>query len=233
MKKIVTVSLFCILLLSLCGCNAVIDDHEEDYSNQTLTGQITQIDGTEVTLALGKLKEENSPMEQMQMPDFSMMEKPEGMEGFGFPGSREEDDSMSELPEDFKGEKPDNFNDERPEKPGSDNMNKPQDMDGSAFPGPREDGGTPPELPEDFDSQMPFMDDGSMPGMMSVTYTFKEGKDTADIQLKDTEVILEDGSIGSVSDLNTGDVIQIVIGDHNTIESIQVYPISTENELYS
>lgn len=66
MKRILTIlcSVVMVVSLSACSTESSTDSKDStDYSNQTLTGQVTSIDGTEVTLQLGEL---------------SMPEKPEG-----------------------------------------------------------------------------------------------------------------------------------------------------------
>ena len=67
MKRIVTILCVAALLFSLTACSESNSDAESeaDYSNQTLTGQVTAIDGTKVTLLLGEITEREMDMQQM------------------------------------------------------------------------------------------------------------------------------------------------------------------------
>ena len=72
--KIRITALMAALALTLSGCGADIgeEDSEQaasDYSNTAITGQVTAIDGTEVTLQLGELTEAKEGSEPPQMPE--------------------------------------------------------------------------------------------------------------------------------------------------------------------
>lgn len=58
MKKLIAILCAAALTLSLAACGSTA----EDYVGQTLTGQVTAIDGSAVTLQLGELTEDaNTP----------------------------------------------------------------------------------------------------------------------------------------------------------------------------
>ena len=58
MKKLIAILCAAALTLSLAACGSTA----EDYAGQTLTGQVTAIDGSAVTLQLGELTEDtNTP----------------------------------------------------------------------------------------------------------------------------------------------------------------------------
>lgn len=76
MKKIGVILCTGTLLVSLIGCSTDTTVNV-DYSNTTLTGQVTEINGTEFTLLLGTLEEQEGG-EQM---DGEAPEKPEGNPG--------------------------------------------------------------------------------------------------------------------------------------------------------
>ena len=65
MKTRQWISLLCAaaLALSLAACSST---STEDYAGQTLTGQVTAIDGSSVTLQLGELEEQKNAL-QAQM----------------------------------------------------------------------------------------------------------------------------------------------------------------------
>ena len=243
MKKIWKMIFVLSILVGLSACSAVIAEKGEDYSGKTLTGQINEIEGTTVYLQLGKLKKaENNEMPEMsgdfegQMPQFDGSEIPEMPDGFDF-----------EMPEDFEGSAPEGSFDQMPGQFGSQNGNMPEIPNGQrperpeGFNGERPEGldSERPEMPEGFDGQMPQGNPGQMTneggGGMSqmpnmeqgkTVYIFKKKSQTVSISLKGAEVTLADGSIGTVSDLKVGDVVQIVVDENNNISSVTVCEIS-------
>ena len=67
MKKLLSILCAAALTLSLAACGS----STENYAGQTLTGQVTAIDGSAVTLQLGELTEDtNTPPDlQLRRPD--------------------------------------------------------------------------------------------------------------------------------------------------------------------
>ena len=62
MKKLLSILCAAALTLSLAACGS---SATENYAGQTLTGQVTAIDGSAVTLQLGELAEDtNTPPEK-------------------------------------------------------------------------------------------------------------------------------------------------------------------------
>ena len=112
MKKCLKTILGILLITLLSACSTVIADNNADYSNQTLTGQITEINGSTITLTLGKVKENESESDA-QFPQMSEgMTKPEDDENF-------DPSQMGEMPEGFDpsqmGERPELGEGEMPE----------------------------------------------------------------------------------------------------------------------
>ena len=278
MKKIVKLLFALSLITLLSACSNVIAENGVDYSNQTLVGQISEIDGDSYTLTLGKVKQDKNKAseniggmmpqtnEDGTMPEFNG-QVPEGMP------EMPSDGSMPQMSEDgsapaFNQAPPTNEDGTMPEPPvgfeGMPQMSEdgtlPEDSGNTQFQGRRGQGfrgqmnstegaedtmpefGQRPQMNEDgtmpeFNGEMPT--DGIMPefgnkqGMNNGqtnnsqgTYTFNAKNKTAEIKLKDVEVTLADGTVGSLSDLKVGDVIEVVIGNNNGIESIKVYSIS-------
>lgn len=58
MKKLVSILCAGAMLLSLAACGAKADT---TYAGQTITGKVTALEGTSVTLALGELTEDAAP----------------------------------------------------------------------------------------------------------------------------------------------------------------------------
>ena len=89
-KKIL--SLFCAaaLTLSLAACGS----KTSDYSGQTITGEITDINGTAVTMQLGELSEGGMPSDSGQTPP----DKPDGETQSGNSSSQDHASSDSSQP---------------------------------------------------------------------------------------------------------------------------------------
>lgn len=119
MKKLVSILCAGAMLLSLAACGAKADT---TYAGQTVTGKVTTLEGTSVTLALGKLTENAALGSDSQQP-------PE------MPGDGQTGDQSTGTP---------------PEKPDGDssqsNDSQPPEMPENGANG--QDGGTPPEMPE-------------------------------------------------------------------------------------
>lgn len=299
MKKIVKLLFALSLITLLSACSNVIAENGVDYSNQTLVGQISEIDGDSYTLTLGKVKEDknkaseniggmmpqmNDKMPQMSedgtMPEFNgemptdgTMPEFDGQVPEGMP-EMPSDGNMPQMNEDgstpsFNQAPPTNEDGTLPQPPvgfeGMPQMSEdgtlPEDSGNTQFQGRRGQGfrgqmnstegaegtmpefGQRPQMSEDgtmpeFNGEMPT--DGTMPGFgnrqgmnngqtnnSQSTYTFNAKNKTAEIKLNDVEVTLADGTVGSLSDLKVGDVVEIVVGNNNGIESIKVYSIST------
>ena len=170
MKKFIKILLPLTMVLFLSACNTVIADNTPDHSGQTLTGVITSIDGTQVSLTLGKLKENDMSSQMMQdnMPAFENGEMPSFENG--------------ELPEMPEGEMPQFEQDQMPEMNNGQMPQGPHDMvpggPGMPMQGTGEEGQMPswnegeaPELPEGeaqmTPGQMPPFENGEMPEMPS------------------------------------------------------------------
>ena len=278
MKKIVKLLFALSLIILLSACSNVIAENGVDYSNQTLVGQISEIDGDSYTLTLGKVKQdknkasENNGGMMPQMNEDGTMSEFDGQVPEGMP-EMPSDGSMPQMNEDgsapaFNQAPPTNEDGTMPEPPvgfeGMPQMSEdgtlPEDSGNTQFQGRRGQGfrgqmnstegaedtmpefGQRPQMNEDgtmpeFNGEMPT--DGTMPGFgnrqgmnngqtnnSQGTYTFNAKNKTAEIKLKDVEVTLADGTVGSLSDLKVGDVIEVVVGNNNGIESIKVYSIS-------
>ena len=149
MKKLLKLSLALTMVLFLSACSAVAAENKADYSDRTLTGKITSVNGSSVTLQIGKLKQDDAAMGQMpQMGQFQENgEMPEMTEG--------------EMPE-FNGEAPAFGQGQMPETDGE----VPQ-MNGMGpmMPGrgERRQMSETDQLPTD--GQMPHMAEGEMPEM--------------------------------------------------------------------
>ena len=119
MKKLISILCAGAMLLSLAACGAKADT---TYAGQTITGKVTALEGTSVTLALGELTEDAAPGggDSQQPPEMSS-DGQTGDQPTGTPPEKPEDTSGDNR----SGQQP-------PEKPDGDssqsNDNQPPDM---------------------------------------------------------------------------------------------------------
>ena len=125
-KKFLSLLCAAAMVFSLAACGTKTDP---TYAGQTLTGHVTAIDGTSVTLALGELTENSAPSGGAPSGDSDSQQPPEMPSG----------DSESSQPTGTPPEKPDGgSSDESGQQP----PEKPEDI------GSQSDGSTPPEMPD-------------------------------------------------------------------------------------
>ena len=182
MKKFIAILCAAAMVLTLAACGA---KRNTEYAGQTVTGKVTAIDGTSVTLALGESSGSGAPsggdgQQPPEMPD----------------GSSQTDGQPTGTPP----EKPEDSDDsgqsggqEPPAKPDGDSSRQPT--------------GTPPEKPDgDSDQQgdtPPEMPDGS-----SRQGGFTESGETVTVDISKATVT-KNGESASASDLAAGDVVQV------------------------
>ena len=171
-----------------------------DYTGKTLTGQVTAIEGSLVTLQLGELTEDtNTPPE---MPGNGSDEKgqtpPEAPADSGEASdSQNTDGSQTNTPPDKPEDGTGNGNGEEP----------PAKPDGS------EDGGSAPEMPSG----------GALSGGPGGS-TFTADGETVTLDFSAAE-ITKDGETGALSDLEVGDVVTVTVGRGTAVTSAEIVNI--------
>ncbi len=182
MKKFIAILCAAAMVLTLAACGA---KRNTEYAGQTVTGKVTAIDGTSVTVALGESSGSGAPsggdgQQPPEMPDGSSQtdgqptgmppEKPDGSDDSGQSGGQEPpakpDGDSSQQPTGIPPEKPDGDSDQQ--------------------------GGTPPEMPDGSSQQGGFTESGE-------TVTVDISKAT----------VTKNGESASASDLAAGDVVQV------------------------
>ena len=185
-KKIL--SLFCAaaLTLSLAACGS----KTSDYSGQTITGEITDIDGTAVTMQLGELSEGGMLSHDVSDSSDSGQTPPDKLDGETQSGnSSSEDHASSDSSQ--PPAKPDSTDSQPPEMPsGQDSSSNSQSGDS---------GSQPPEKP---DGEAPS---GSAPGGMGGS-SFTAGEESVTLDFANAEITKNDESI-ELSDLAEGDIL--------------------------
>lgn len=210
-KKLLSVVCTSALVISLVACGSK-DTTTSEYVDTTITGQITAIDGDEVTLQLGELSEAS---DDSKAP--GDMEKPDDTNSDGTSDGSTSQNSDSNQP---------------PEMPSDDasssDANAPQNNDGSQ----------PPEKPDDANSdstsdgstsqntdgnQPPEMPDGEAGGS---SQTFTAGDDTTTVDLSDAK-ITEDTETITIDDLEKNDVLEITFDSNGNATSVTVVTLSS------
>ena len=194
MKKMIAILCAAALTLSLAACGSTT----EDYSGQTLTGQVTAIDGSAVTLQLGELTEDASTPPDMPSGGSDAQTPPDG--GSAPSGQAPDGGSDANTP---------------PEKPGgssdSDTANgqppaKPDDASGDAS-------GAPPDMPS-----------GDAPGSAPGGSSFTAGDETVTLDFSTAE-ITENGETVALSDLSEGDVVTVTVGSGTAVTTAEIVSI--------
>ena len=196
MKKATALLCAAAIIISFTACGK-----SADYSNETVVGKVTAINGTKVTLQLGELSESEKP------------EKPSGdnqQDGQTPPEKPSTDGQQSgQTPP----EKP-NSNGTAAEQPSaSDNTGDSTNESGA------QSGQTAPEMPGNPQGEAPS---GGFGGMQS----FTAGDETAKIDL-DGATVTENSQEASLDDISEGDVLKITFNDSNEPETAEIVSVSS------
>ena len=219
MKKLISIICALVMVLSMMGCQQQAEPAEstsaEDYSNTTLTGKVTAIDGTVVTLQLGELTETDRTTSDSKKPSAGGSQTPGKENSNGDaerPSSNGGEDTPPEMPSGEEGEAPSEV---RASKQGGEEK-------GSASPKKADDekgaGGK-----SSTQSKMSNSKDGkSLGGSVS---SFTPGEETATLDLNGAAVTVErkEGDAdGSISDISEDDILVIVVGENNAAATVTV-----------
>lgn len=194
MKKLISILCAGAMLLSLAACGAKADT---TYAGQTITGKVTALEGTSVTLALGELTENAAPGggDSQQPPEMSS-DGQTGDQPTGTPPEKPEDTSGDNQ----SGQQP-------PEKPDGDssqsNDNQPPEMPESSE--NNQDGGTPPDMPE-----------GGMGGS-----SFTKSGETLTIDISDAAIVKNNETV-SATELSVDDVVQVTFDDSGSAATVEI-----------
>ena len=182
-------SLFCAtaLTLSLAACGS----KTSDYSGQTITGEITDIDGTAVTMQLGELSAGGMPSHDVSDSSDSGQTPPDKLDGETQSGNSSSEDHAS------------SGSSQPPAKPdsqsGSTDSQPPEKPDGQSSDTQSSDSNSQP--PEKPDGEAPSGTPGGMGGS-----SFTAGEESVTLDFADAEITKNDESI-ELSDLAEGDIL--------------------------
>ena len=184
-------SLFCAaaLTLSLAACGS----KTSDCSGQTITGEITDIDGTAVTMQLGELSEGGMLSHDVSDSSDSGQTPPDKLDGETQSGNSSSEDHAS----------PDSS--QPPAKPdgqsGSTDSQPPEMPSGQDSSSNNQSGDSDSQPPEKPDGEAPS---SSAPGGMGSSFT--AGEESVTLDFANAEITKNDESI-ELSDLAEGDIL--------------------------
>ena len=182
-------SLFCAaaLTLSLAACGS----KTSDCSGQTITGEITDIDGTAVTMQLGELSAGGMPSHDVSGSSDSGQTPPDKLDGETQSGNSSSEDHAS------------SDSSQPPAKPdsqsGSTDSQPPEKPDGQSSDTQSSDSNSQP--PEKPDGEAPSGTPGGMGGS-----SFTAGEESVTLDFANAEITKNDESI-ELSDLAEGDIL--------------------------
>ncbi len=204
-KKFLSLLCAAAMVLSLASCGTA-NTTDTTYAGQTLTGRITAIDNSTVTLALGEVTEAAQPSggDDSQQPP----EMPSGESGSA--AGEQPTGTPPEKPDGDSDSKSDNSSSQPPEKPAGSNGSSSDSSD--AENSSSEQGGTPPDMPS---------------GGMGGGSTFTESGESATINLSDVTVT-KDGASVTAADLAVDDILTVTFDDSGRIESAEVVSLDSK-----
>ena len=230
MKKATALLCAAAIIISFTACGK-----SADYSNETVVGKVTAINGTKVTLQLGELSESEKP--EMPSADGQQDGQQDGQTPPEMPSTDGQQDGQT-PPEKPSG---DNQQDGQtpPEKPSTDGQQSGQtppekpNSNGTAAEQPSasdntgdstnesgaQSGQTAPEMPGNPQGEAPS---GGFGGMQS----FTAGDETAKIDL-DGATVTENSQEASLDDISEGDVLKITFNDSNEPETAEIVSVSS------
>ncbi len=228
MKK--TISLLCasamVLSLAACGSSQTESNTDTAYANTTVTGQVTAITDTSVTLQLGTLSESS---DRPSSPDASSSDntsnsqtppdKPEGnnLETEGTDSSAAQSSDGASLDSQTPPEKPNGDNPENSET-ASDNAAPSTPSDSSSS---DSDATTPPDKPDDSSNA------GTPPsGGPGNSQSFTAGEETITIDLSNAE-ITQDGNSASISDITTDSILNVTFDSSGAVSSVEIVTLTS------
>lgn len=216
MKKLLSILCAAALTLSLAACGS----STENYAGQTLTGQVTAIDGSAVTLQLGELTEDTNTPPDLPSSSSDAQTPPDGGSDANTPPEKPDDASGSDTqaPPDSgsapSGQAPDGV---------SGTNTPPEKPDDSSDSGTAN--GQPPAKPDDAsgdaNGQPPDMPSGDAPSGGPGGSSFTAGDETVTLDFSAAE-ITENGETAALSDLAEGDVITVTVGSGTAVTTAEI-----------
>lgn len=232
MKKATALLCAAAIIISFTACGK-----SADYSNETVVGKVTAINGTKVTLQLGELSESKKPempsadgQQDGQQDGQTPPEMPstDGQQSGQTPPEKPSTDGQQDgqIPPEKPSTDGQQSGQTPPEKPDSNGVGTAQPSSSDNTGDGTEDNGaqsgqTAPEMPGTPQGEAPS---GGFGGMQS----FTAGDETAKIDL-DGATVTENSQEASLDDISEGDVLKITFNDSNEPETVEIISVSSGN----
>ena len=206
-KKVLSLLCAAALTLSFAACGS---RNETDYSGQTLTGEITDINGTAVTMQLGELNEIAAPSGGVQNGQ-TPPDKPDGEAPSGDGGGQSPTASDSSQPPELPDGQGDSSDAQPPELPGGQSENSQNSDSGN-------------QMPDKPDGEAPS---GGAPDAMGGMSSFTAGEESVTLDFADVE-ITKNGETVTLSDIAEGDILTVEVGSGSSVTSAAVEAVSNQ-----
>ncbi len=206
-EKLISIALSAAMAISLTACtpsaqaDASIAETTQttEQAETSLTGKITAIEGSTVTLSLGSLTE-GQPGEGMDG------QTPPDMSGSG------NGQTPPEAPSGSSGQTPS-------EMPDGDSGQTPPEMPSNGQAPSGNGGQTPPDKPDGDSAQAP--EGGQMPSGQPGGMGFQESGETRTLDLSSAEITKDEQSV-TVKDLTVDDILELTLNADGTVSAVQV-----------
>ena len=177
---------------------------------KTVTGKITAIDGTTVTLQLGELSDDEDSYDSSGTPQGEPPAKPDG-----------DNSDSSGAPQGEPPAKPDGDNSDSSGAPQGNPPAKPDGDNSDSSDAPQ---GNPPEMPDGDSSNFSGAPQGELPelpGGSGTSANFTAGTETLTVELG-SATITKNNAAAAVSDLSVGDVVQVELNSKSEAAAVTV-----------
>lgn len=230
-KKILVMGAVALALIAaLSGCTAT-----QDYSNTTLTGQVTAIEGTTITVQLGEMTEDatgggEAPSGEAPSGDAPSGEAPDGEAPSGdAPSGDASTGSGGEASDGTPPELPDGAtaqgNGEGETSAGEAPADAGEAPSGEAPSGEAPSGEVPSGEASSGEAPSGDVPAGGQGGGMGGGSTFTAGDETATLDIADATITtsaMEGATNATIDDLAVDDIVTIEVGDNNTVTNVTV-----------
>ena len=205
MKKLLSLICAAALIFSLAACGKSAGN--SDYAGTTVTGKVTEIQESTVTLQLGELTESaDSEGSAPDMPTASTSESSDSE-------TAAENGTPPEKPD---GEAADSTQ-TPPDLPEDGGNNTPQEMQNGS-----DEGGTPPDMQSGSNGDMPS-------GKPASSQTFTEGDETISVDISDASIV-KDSEVIDVSSISEGDILKVAFNDSGAAKTVIVLSIDSSTD---
>ncbi len=211
MKRMISLLCVAVLILTLSACGK-----KTEYAGKTVTGKVTAVKDSTVTIQLGELSENDNVGEQPDMSEPSSDSTSENSEK-GTPPEKPDGDESSE------GQTPPSAPDSS-----SDDSTPPQKPDNTGSSGEQTTSNAPDNSSNNSNTppEMLSQKNGAPPsGMPGPSKTFTAGDESIGIDVSDASIV-KDSEIIEVNDISVGDVLQVTFDNNGKAKTVIIVSVS-------